>query len=400
MVVYDVIVIGAGPAGLFTAINTANCGMKVIILEKKKSPAKKLLISGSGQCNLTHTGSITDFLSHYGDNGRFVKPALYAFDNRRLIKYFKDRGLDTIIKEEGKVFPSTMKAEDVLNVLLLDAKKKSVTLKCETPVVDVKRLGNGFNVITREKLYNSKSLVIATGGKSYPWTGSEGDGYRFAAKFGHNIIKPEPALVPFYIKNFQLQELSGISFEGARVAIWRDGKKISERKEPLLITHRGFSGPSILHLSRIAVTGDEISVNFLDITHEEFERNLMAQGNILVRTRLRKLGYPVRLLDKLMQDCGLSLNLKISQLNKIARKKLVRIFTDYRTVIEKGGFNIAMVTKGGVDLKEINPKTMESKKVKGLYFVGEVLNIDGDTGGYNLQAAFSSAYLAAKSLCG
>jgi len=396
---YDLIVIGAGPAGLFASINAAACNLSVLLLEKKDRPGRKLLISGSGKCNLTHTGTPDELLSHYNGEEKFVKPAIYAFDNKDLIEYFNKMGVPTLITENGKVFPASFEARDVLNILVDDARRKGISIKTSCPVIAVKKTNKGFIVKTTDKTFESSALLIATGGKTYPWTGSEGDGYRFAKALGHTVISPEPALAPFFVENFSLGELSGLSFKAARVSLWKNERKIVEKVGPLLITHKGFSGPVILHLSREAQTGDEVLINFLDIDPEKLKNDLLTQKNMLVRTSLKKLGYPLSLVDKIMQSCGVSLKTNLSVLIKAKRKCLIKALTSYRVKITKAGFQFAMVTKGGVRLREVNPKTMESRKVQELYFAGEILNIDGETGGYNIQFAFSSAYLGAKAIC-
>ncbi|OAA29343.1 hypothetical protein AT15_02155 [Kosmotoga arenicorallina S304] len=396
---YDLIIIGAGPAGLFAAISAASCNLSVLVLEKKENPGKKLLISGSGKCNFTHTGTPEELILHYYEGNRFVKPAIYAFDNKSLIEYFRKMGIPSVVTENGKVFPATFRASDVLNALVENTKRRGAKIRERCPVIGVKKSAEGFVVKTTTGIYESRTLLIATGGKSYPWTGSEGDGYLIAETLGHDIVNPEPALTPLFVEGFPLRNLSGLSFKSARVSLLRDGKKVIERTEPLLITHKGFSGPAILHLSRDAQRGDEILVNFLDVASEELENCLLDQKHKLVRRRLREFGYPLSLIDKAMQICKVLPKRKLSELPKAKRKCLIKTLTAYRERINKAGFQLAMVTKGGISLREVNPKTMESRKIRGLYFAGEVLNIDGETGGYNIQFAFSSAYLAVKAIC-
>ena len=218
-----IIIIGAGPSGLFTAINAAGTNNEVIVLEKNPEPGKKILISGSGQCNLTHSGDVEDLLNHYGEAERFLLGPLYSFSNRDLLNFFRERGLEFITTSEGKVFPSSFEARDILDVLLKEADNQDIEIKYKTPVKDVEFIeeDNNFLIESAKNQYRADLVVLATGGKSYQNTGSTGDGYRLAAKFGHEIIEPKPALVPVYINNYQFKELTGISLDNVMISLWR-----------------------------------------------------------------------------------------------------------------------------------------------------------------------------------
>jgi len=397
---YDVIVIGAGPAGLFGAISSTDGSRRVLVLEKNIQPGRKLLLSGAGQCNLTHGGDIKDFLSHYGENGRFLKRALYNFTNQDLIKFFKARGLDFVETSEGKIFPATMKAKDVLDILLKECREKGISILCNHNVEDIARNSDMFQVYTRNEGYVGKYVIIATGGMSYPSTGSTGDGYIWAQRLGHSISKPMPALTPLYIENYPFSDLSGISFRDIDISLWRHGKKVKSWRGDVLFTHYGISGPGILNYSRYVFPGDVIRLNFTSTKNEEeFRKEFMGlfqtHGKMLIKNVLKKFPAPERLVQKLVMLAGISEEDRCAHLDKERRNRLVEFLYAFPLKVDRlGDFRIAMVTKGGVSLKEINPSTMESRLVPRLFFTGEVLDIDGDTGGYNLQAAFSTGWLA------
>ncbi|WP_432407420.1 NAD(P)/FAD-dependent oxidoreductase [Wukongibacter sp. M2B1] len=403
---YDIIIIGAGPAGLFTAINSGEKERRVLVLERNASAGKKLLISGAGQCNLTHEGNIKDFLNYYGDNSRFIKHSLFKFTNDDLMNFFRKRGLNFVSNENGKIFPETLRALDVLNVLLNECKKRNIYIKYNQRVIDVgyNEEKSIFAINTEEKQYLAKYVVIATGGKSYVNTGSTGDGYSFAKKLGHTIENPRPCLTPLYIKNYTFEDLSGTSFENIPISLWRNDKKIKSSVGDVLLTHRNISGPGILNFSRYVVPGDIIKINFIGMENEEgfrdkFIGKIGSNGKLLVKTILREYPLSKRFIDKLMEIAGISEELKCAELNKKMRNRLIEMLIGFPMEVERlGDYHIAMATKGGVSLKSVSPKNMESRIVKGLYFVGEVLDIDGDTGGYNIQAAFSMGKSAAKSI--
>lgn len=400
---YDAIVIGGGPAGLFAAINLSGGSRSVLILEKNQKPGKKLLLTGGGQCNLTHTGDVSELLKHYGDGAKFLRTALFSFSNTDLMHFFNKRSLKLITVEDGKVFPASKKAEDVLNVLLRECDKNGVEIECGAPVKHVEKSDDGFYVFTDTKKYLSKNLIIATGGMSYPRTGSTGDGYAFAKHFGHTINQVRPALTPLYVKDFVLKDLAGISFENLCFSLWRDGKKVREFSGDVLITHRGISGPGVLNNSKYVYAGDVIKINFINTNPErfraDFAETVAKNGGLTVKSILRKYPIPRRLADKILQLAGIPDEMTCANLKKEYRKRLVEMLTEFPIEVEKpGDFNVAMITKGGISLREVKPNSMESRLVKGLYFAGEILDIDGDTGGYNLQAAFSTGYLAARSI--
>ena len=396
----DVVVIGAGPAGLFCAIHAAAPGTRVLVLEKNERPGAKLLLSGSGQCNITHDGEIRDFILHYGDHGKFIKPSLMSFTNQALTAFFIERGLPMVTEETGKIFPKTKSAEDVLEILLAECRKRGVVIRCSEPVQTVSRQDGLFTITTPSGQYLSHTVVITTGGRSYPRCGTTGDGYRLAESLGQPVTETAPALAPLLIRPFPFASLSGISFEQMRFSVWRGGKKIAEHTGDLLFTHLGLSGPGILDASRGIHPGDVIKLSFAGpLRREEFAAEIAKRAaentGWQVSTILAKYPIPERLNRKLLKLAGIPEDLKCSHFSGEMRSALVTNCTEFPLTVERlGDFAVAMATRGGIALEEVKAKTMESKIVPGLFFAGEVLDIDGDTGGYNLQAAFSTGYCA------
>ncbi|MBP7222257.1 MAG: NAD(P)/FAD-dependent oxidoreductase [Sedimentibacter sp.] len=398
--IYDVIIIGAGPAGLFSAANIEN--KKVLIIEKNKRPGRKLLLTGAGQCNYTNNCAINEFFDRYGDKGRFIKPALYNFTNQETIDFFKKRGLRSIIREDDKVFPSSLKAIDVLNVLIDSVNHAQMLLNTRVERVSYDADKKLFYIKTHAFAYAAYNLIIATGGKSYPDTGSTGAGYEFAASLGHSVVEPKPALTPIYVENYQFGELSGVSFKNIKLSLFKNNKKTKEFAGDFLFTHINISGPVIINNSRYMEAGDIIKINFTAFSNEDDFRSFfesLIQSKTSIKTALKDLALPRRFVEKALEICGIDENLPCSQLSKIQRNSLIQMFSAHpMKIIKLGDYNIAMVTKGGVSTSEVNSKTMESKKIPGLYFTGEVLDYDGDTGGFNIQAAFSTAKLAADAI--
>jgi hypothetical protein len=408
---YDLIIVGAGPSGLFCAINSMQKGKKILILEKKNSPGHKLLISGSGQCNITHDGNIQAFLDHFGDHGRFLRPALLGFTNSDLISFFKGLGLGMVKGKGDKIFPETLRARDVLTILIEQCQELGIVIKCNQAVKSITRNEDDFLVGCEGGSYRSRLLVIATGGCSYPATGSSGDGHRFASILGHRITEIGPALTPLLIKDYPFSELAGLSFPDMKISLYRHAK-IREHRGDILFTHEGLSGPGILDLSRHIRAEDILKLSFVpDDKRKALEEWLLDKARLdggksllSVLADLPRfvpssvLLYP-RLIKRMLEISGIAPDLKMAQLTREMRNCLIDNLTGLSLVVsDLCGYNIAMVTRGGVETIEIDPKTMQSRLVKGLYLVGEVLDVDGDTGGYNLQAAFSTGMLAARSI--
>lgn len=398
---FGTVIIGAGPAGLFCGARLAGPGERVLVLEKNPGPGKKLGITGSGQCNITHDGEIREFLPHYGDHGRFLKPALFAFSNRDLIGFFTERGCPMQAEPGGKVFPVSRRASDIRNLLVSECKTRGAVIRCGEPATGAERQEGEFLVTTRTGVFRTHRLVIATGGASYPSTGSSGDGYRIAGLLGQPVTQVAPALVPVVVRNYPFTPLAGISFDGLRISLYRDGKKIREGSGDLLLTHTGLSGPGILDLSRYLVPGDVLHVGFVRDDPGSVRERLIgltaSRGGRETGTIMQEFGLPERFVRALLGNAGISPHLPGAQLPRDVRETIVRLLTAFPFDVERlGGFEEAMATRGGIALEHIDPKTMESRIVPGLYCIGEILDIDGDTGGYNLQAAFSTAGAAAR----
>jgi predicted flavoprotein YhiN len=473
---YDFIVIGGGPAGLFAAIRFAEAAQsaaaqaaqaaqadaaqagaaasppKVLVLERKAHPCRKLLLSGSGQCNLTHEGSVEDLLGHYGSSApflgegarkgsgkgsgkdaeaaRFLKPALYACSNTELLSWFSARGLEFEADANGKYFPLSRKASSVLNLLAAEAKRLGVELRGGRRLRKALWEGGGFSLaVEREEggegapypeprsdarsdgqpdppleAYFADRLLLATGGASYPATGSSGDGYAIASAFGHGVIEPRPALAPAYADDFPLAGLAGLSFKGAGLCLRREGRKILERSGDLLITHKGVSGPLILDASRDMRPGDTLELRFVDASADEFRQGLDALAAAAPKRQLRgiltELGLTRGMADEF---CRLACDapygeLTAAGLSREKRQRLCALSCAFPLRLRAlGGMDEAMATAGGVALDGVDPKTMASRLVPGLYFAGELLDFVGDTGGYNLQAAFATGALAGAS---
>jgi predicted Rossmann fold flavoprotein len=398
--VFRAIVVGAGPAGLFCAIHASSGQGDILLLEKKPGPGRKLLVTGSGQCNITHGGAIRDFLTHYGEHGRFITPALLNFPNFSLTGFFRERGLDMLETEGGKIFPISLKSRDVLSVLVKECQSRGIRFVFNEPATGIHREGDLFRVETGSGEYYCRAVVIATGGITYPETGSTGDGYRFARSQGHTVTETAPALTPVIIEEFPFGDLPGISFRQASITIRRRGTVAGSGTGDLLFTHRGLSGPGILDCSRYIRSGDVLNVSFLpgpDVARLEDQlMDLMKEHPVSrIAGIITSIGLPERFVSSLLTVTGIPAAMTCSHVSRQQRKDIVRALTAFPFSVQSlGGPDEAMVTRGGVDLPEVNPKTMESRLVPGMFFIGEVLDIDGDTGGYNLQAAFSTGYLA------
>ena len=391
------LILGAGQAGLACGIAAARCGEQVDILEKNSQPGVKLRRAGSGQCNLTHGGPIDDFLNHYGNTkqSRFVKPALFAFPNSETVRFFEQYGVPLFEREDGKVFPRSLYSGDILRTLLEQLETNGGHLHTDIEIQTVRRTGDGFCVDTNRGTFSSNRLTIATGGMSYPQTGSTGDGYRYAELFGHPIIPPHPALTPVIVERYPFADASGISFDNVPIDVFRNGKKIRHGRGDVLLTHRGLSGPGILDLSRFLQPPDTLR---LPICHNVSGLESLLTGKKRLKNALAPLGIPDRLLLLFLSELGISPETLATEVDRDARHQLKRSLEGFPFVIKcLGGFDEAMATCGGVALDEVNRQTLESRLVSGLFFCGEVLDIDGDTGGYNIQFALSSGFLAGTS---
>jgi predicted Rossmann fold flavoprotein len=388
------LILGAGPAGLACGIAASLNGKHVNVLEKNSQPGVKLRLAGSGQCNLTHGGSIDDFQCHYGGTkqSRFVKPALFAFPNTETVRFFEQQGTPLFEREDGKVFPRSLNSSDILRVLTDELKKRGGHLRTCVEVFAVRRTGAEFCVETNQGIFTSDRLAIATGGMSYPQTGSTGEGYRWAEQFGHRIVPPRPGLTPVMVERYPFAEAAGIAFENVPIEVFRNGKQIQQGCGDVLLTHRGLSGPGILDLSRFLAPQDTLCLPICRCT-ADLESVLC--GKKLLKNALLPLGIPDRLLQLLLMDIGIVPETAAAEVDRRMRHRLQQSLQRFSFVVKHlGGFEEAMSTCGGVALEEVNRRTMESRLLSGLFFCGEVLDVDGDTGGYNIQFALSSGFLA------
>jgi len=391
---------------MIAAGHAGELGASVILLEKNDRLGIKLLITGKGRCNITNAEEdLKKLVNAYGKNGKFLYPALNNFSNKDVVNFFESRGIKTDVERGNRVFPQSGNAKDVLDCLKQYLKEGGVKIEFKCPVEKI-ILKNGRN-IEKIILKNGRNIVadkylIATGGKSYPGTGSTGDAYEWLRKIGHNVIEPKPALTPIVVREDFVKKLEGLSLKNVEVSLWEKRKIISYFGEALF-THNGLSGPVILNLSK-AINGIKkqdlkIKIDFkpaLDYAalDKRIQRDFEEQKNKHYKNSLDKL-LPKKLIPIIIELSEIEKNKKVNEIKKIERKKILKLLKEF-TLHVKGlaGFDKAIVTSGGVGLKEVDPKTMKSKIIDNLYFSGEILDIDGPTGGYNLQAAWSTGYLA------
>lgn len=382
---YQKIIVGSGAAGLYFA---AACPAgKGLILEKTSAPGQKLLLSGNGQCNLTHGGSIKEFINHYGPAGKRIRSALYKHNNQALMNFFTDQGMELLERPDGKVFPRCLDAGQVLALLLRLSRKNGWQLKTECPATSLALLPDGMFLINGE--LKTQQVIIATGGCSYPATGSDGSMFPILAGLGLEIIAPRPALVPITVQDYPYEGLQGISFPNALVRI--DGHPLTG---PLLLTHSSFSGPAVLDQSRYARPGSLLEISYVPepMVFPETSGNRQSTAVFLAE----KLALPKRFVEIILKRAGIEPEKKAAALSGKEQNRVIRLLTcDSFSISGTSGFSSAMATRGGVSLDEMDLKTFACKKYPGLFVIGEALDVDGDTGGYNLQFAFSSANCAA-----
>lgn len=400
----DVVVVGGGPAGLFSAAIAAKNGNKVILIDKNDVLARKLRITGKGRCNVTNSTDISDFIGMVCSNPNFMYSAFYSFTNLDLMDFFEKAGVPLKEERGGRIFPVSDSAKDIANSLIKYAKdngvvifKDTVTkLLCDDKVI------TGVLTKTGKKIECNK-VIIATGGASYPLTGSTGDGYKFAKELGHTIVKPYPSLIPLLVQEDYVKELQGLSLKNVAIKINKGTKVVYEDFGEMIFTHYGLSGPVILsassNLKNIEESRYKLSIDLKPaLTFEQLDKRIQRDFekniNKNFSNSLDEL-LPNKLIDTVIKLSGIDPYVKVHQINKQQRQELCNLLKNLTfTITGVRPIEEAIITRGGVNTKEINPSTMESKIVNGLYFCGEVIDVDAYTGGFNLQIAFSTAYLA------
>lgn len=410
-----VIVIGGGPAGIISAISSARNGDNVILIEKNNSLGKKLLITGKGRCNITSSIDISDFIKNVPGNGKFLYSAFQNFTNIDIIKLIEENGIKVKEERGNRIFPVTDNAKDVLMCFEKELRKyKNIEIRLNTKVKEILEENKevmGILLESGEKLLASK-VIIATGGKSYPLTGSTGDGYKMASKLGHTVEKIRGSLVPLTADKILCQSMQGLSLRNVKIQIkdLEKNKKIYEDFGEMLFTHFGISGPTILsssaHLLRYKEIDRLLKENKIKLiidlkpalSEEELDKRIRRDFEEFInkefKNSLEKL-LPKKMIESVINLSGINPIKKVNEITKEERKNLVNLVKNFEVSID--GFRPveeAIVTAGGISVKEINPKTMESKLVKGLYFAGEVIDVDAYTGGFNLQIAYSTGYTA------
>ncbi len=405
-----VVIIGGGPAGMIAAIRASQLVKNVILVEQKNSLGKKLLLSGNGRCNLTNSDALESFLKGYTKNGDFLRDAFKVFSNNDLIQFFKSRQLELITESDGKIFPKTNSASSVCDILEKELVNNNVKIIYDTQLTDIvvqkKKVKtvyfrNGSHLIV-------DCLIIATGGITYSSTGSDGEGIRILERLGHKIASLHPGLVPLITDKKIPAALEGLSLKQVRVVFNFDKKKITSNVGDLLFTRNGISGPIILSISGqiVNLLNKDIkvsaSIDFMPrLNEKEVETKLMGELKDNFKksiSNVLKKNYPNRIIDLAMDVLEIDPMTKVNQLKASDRKKIVSFLKGMDLkIIGFESLEKAMITIGGISLKEIDPRTMSSRLIDGLFFAGEMIDLDGDTGGYNLQEAFSTGYLAGES---
>ncbi|MCK5534535.1 NAD(P)/FAD-dependent oxidoreductase [bacterium] len=414
---YDVIVIGGGASGMFAAGCAAAKGADTLLLEKTNQLGNKLSITGKGRCNLTNIGEVNDFIESYGKNGKFLYRSFKNFFNQSLIAFFNSYGIETKVERGGRIFPVSDNSESIVNALRNYLKENKVTLGLNLQVKEIVLGDNktdrnnkviGIKLSERKEIIKTDKVILATGGLSYPKTGATGDGYRMAKKLGHSIVSLTPALVPLETKEDFVKDLQGLALKNVSVTVFTNGRKIGEDFGEMLFTHFGLSGPIILKMSSLVIEhlnkNQEVSIviNFKPALDEKklADRLLRETKNFGLKSvnNVMKNFLPRKLVPVFLKLANINTDKKFKQITHQEKEKIINLLTNFSLKITKSRpIDEAIITKGGISLKEINPYTMESKKIKGLYFCGEIIDLDGKTGGYNLQLAFSTAHLAAQS---
>lgn len=401
-----VAVIGGGPAGMLCAAFAARNGHDVTLLEKNEKLGKKLYLTGKGRCNLTNASDTEDFFAHIPRNGKFLYSALYGFDNQAIIALVESMGVPTKRERGNRVFPVSDKSSDVIRALEKNLRQSGATVRFNADVRDLKKEGAAFVLTVDGQAEAYDAVVLATGGKSYASTGSTGDGYGFAERLGHTIVSPVPSLVPLETVEEWPKELMGLSLRNVTLSAYRDKKKLYEELGEMLFTHFGVTGPLVLSaVSRFAEApaGVRLMIDLKPGLSEEeldkrllrdFEKNINRQfGNALGEL------LPAKLIPVMVRLSGIPETCPVNEVQRAMRLSFCHLLKRLEMTVKCARpIEEAIITRGGVSVKEIDPSTMQSKLVSGLYFAGEVIDVDATTGGYNLQIAYSTGALAGRSI--
>lgn len=402
----NVIVVGGGAAGMMAAVFAARNGQNVQLLEKNEKLGKKLFITGKGRCNITNAADIEDLFTAVTSNPKFLYSGFYSFTNQQVIDFFEELGVKTKIERGERVFPVSDHSSDVIAAFSRELKLLGVSVSLHTEVRELlceqdKVCGV---LLTNGKKMKADAVIVATGGISYPSTGSTGDGYRFAKETGHRVTELLPSLVPMEVRQWYAKELQGLSLRNIEIRITDGKKKLYEEFGEMLFTHYGVTGPVILSASSVVgktLRKKELTLH-IDLkpalSEEQLDKRILrefdANHNKQYKNSIDSL-FPAKLKPIMIELSGIEPEKKVNEITKEERQRLVHLIKDFTmTLTGLRSYNEAIITKGGVSVKEIDPGTMESKKMKGLYFAGEVLDLDAVTGGYNLQIAWSTGYLA------
>lgn len=401
---YQKIIIGAGPAGLFTAIFAKQKGEEILLIEKNNSIGKKLAITGKGRCNITnYTPDLKALVSSYKKNGKFLYHAFSEFGVEDTLKFFnEDLGIRTKIERGNRVFPESDDAYEIIEKMYALV-KDDILLNCDVQEI-LEEKNHITGIRTNKGIFTADKYVIATGGKSYPLTGSNGYGYELAKSLGHKVMEPKPALVPMTTKETWVKELAGLGLKNIRIDIYQSGKKIFSKFGELLFTHTGISGPIVIDCARevgdllesapVKVLIDLKPALSYPTLKERINRDITDAGNRAIKNSLGKL-LPASLIPVIIKLSKINPEEKASQLSKESKNTLLHQLKELTlNITEIGNWNSAIVTDGGIDIKEMDPNTMKSKIIDNLYFAGEIIDVYGPTGGYNLQLCWSTGYLA------
>ncbi|MEI8371230.1 MAG: NAD(P)/FAD-dependent oxidoreductase [Planctomycetota bacterium] len=410
---WEVIVIGGGAAGLMAASRAAEQGRRTLLLEKKRRPGSKILISGGSRCNLTHALDVRGFVEAFGTQGPFLHSALAALGPEQLVDLFEAEGVVTKVESDGKIFPVSDRAEDILAALLAQLRRSGCVLAVDEPVQSIAPCPAGLGVVTSKRTLRAESVILTTGGQSYPGSGSTGDGYRWAAELGHAIVPLRPALVPITSHAPWVLGLQGITMPDVCVQVLEPSDDaarpicLAQQRGSLLFAHFGVTGPAVLDVSR-AVSGhakprglvlrcDLLPDRKADALKAEFQEECGGAGRRLALGIVARY-VPLRLAETVAAQAGLDPGRRAAEVSRNERQQLVTWLKQFDIPISGTmGFNKAEITAGGVALDEIDSHRMESRLVPGLFFAGEILDVDGPIGGYNFQAAFSTGWLAGES---